>query len=236
MWMIVSLILYLCCISFLVLHVLDKIQSQRNPTHDPVITSETNQLVTKSFTNSLQSLPVSKHDTIDNSVHRTNGPILSGYIPNPPVRNTLKVSIPSSKQSLSRSRRSTQSAAEQLGVKSPPPVRVNGGINLFFIFLACFLFIICSFLCWFLPSLLVVLFLPWLKWNTCNHAGMGFLLCVIIHSSNIKAKCNVKPVYLLMIIVRPTFGSSPHLLYWWFLVHLCPSMILLSSSLSNKKI
>lgn len=134
--MIVSLILYLCCISFLVLHVLDKIQSQRNPSNDPVKSSETNQPITKSFTsvNSLQSLPVTKHDSIDNSVHRTNGPILSGYIPNPPVRNTLKVSIPSSKQSLSRSRRSTQSAAEQLGVKSPPPVRVNGGINLFFYF------------------------------------------------------------------------------------------------------
>lgn len=60
------------------------------------------------------------------TVFRANGPMLSGYVPNPPVRNPLKITIPSSKPSRPRS---TQSAAEQLGVRSPPPIRVNGGIT-----------------------------------------------------------------------------------------------------------
>ncbi|XP_053392586.1 sorbin and SH3 domain-containing protein 1-like isoform X6 [Mercenaria mercenaria] len=103
----------------------NNIQSQKNSSNEPIKTSETNhQKITKSHTNHLQSQQIAKHDTNDKSVYRKNGPLLSGYVPSPPVRNPLRISIPSSKPS--RPRRSTQSAAEQLGVKSPPPVRVNG--------------------------------------------------------------------------------------------------------------
>lgn len=122
------------------LHVLDKSQSQKDPvsssaSNQPIKASETyHQPITKSHTplNYQQSTPVPHQTTYNGtdtvkSVNRSNGPILSRYIPNPPVRNPLKVTIPSSKHAQSRS---TQSAAEQLGVRSPPPMRVNGGINI----------------------------------------------------------------------------------------------------------
>ena len=122
------------------LHVVEKIQSQQEPKHpspqispgQPIKKNETNhQPITKSHTtvNHLYSAPPSKHADQSDSykpAYRTNG--LSGYVPNPPVRNPLRISIPSSKHSKHSKPRSPQSAAEQLGVKSAPPVRTNGGI------------------------------------------------------------------------------------------------------------
>lgn len=119
---------------------LDKSKSQKEPVSsssspiDPIKTSETNhQPITKSQSsvNHLQSQPITNSVSSNGtdpakSVYRTNGSILSGYVPNPPVRNPLKVTIPSSKPARARS---TQSAAEQLGVRSHPPVRVNGGTS-----------------------------------------------------------------------------------------------------------
>ncbi|XP_052767670.1 sorbin and SH3 domain-containing protein 1-like isoform X23 [Mya arenaria] len=112
-----------------------KIQSQQDDSslssNEPIKTSETNhQPIIKSHTtsNTQHSRPLTKHNTNSDrtqSVYRTNGSIVPPSIPNPPVRNPLKISIPSSKHSRPR-RRSLQSAAEQLGVKSPPPLRVNG--------------------------------------------------------------------------------------------------------------
>ncbi|XP_052235392.1 uncharacterized protein LOC127847484 isoform X10 [Dreissena polymorpha] len=67
--------------------------------------------------------PIKAEDT--NSLYSTNGSIKTTNIPKPPVRNTLKVSIPSSKSTSSK-HKSSQSAADQLGVKSHPPMRVNG--------------------------------------------------------------------------------------------------------------
>lgn len=119
---------------FQFLHVVENTQSRENPdsSHQPIKTSETNyQPITKSHTNSthLHSQPITKNITNDKPMYTgTNGPMLSGYVPNPPVRNPLRLTIPSSKPSRPRKTKS-QSAAEQLGVKTPPPMRVNGGID-----------------------------------------------------------------------------------------------------------
>lgn len=121
------------------LHVVEKIQNQQEPKHptpqispgQPIKKPETyHQPITKSHTvNHLQSAPPpSKHVDQSDSykpAYRTNG--LSGYVPNPPARNPLRISIPSSKHVKTRSQSSSQSAAEQLGVKSAPPIRSNGG-------------------------------------------------------------------------------------------------------------
>ena len=129
------------------LHVVEKSQSEETTkassptaTNGPITKLETNyQPITKSHTNAnhLLSQPVSPHRSLDSvkSVYRTNGPILSGYVPNPPVRNPIKTKYPSSKSVSKSSRpRSSQSAAEQLGVKSPPPIKTNGGIILSYIY------------------------------------------------------------------------------------------------------
>ena len=117
---------------------LDKTQSKKDPvsssSNQPIKSPDTNhQPIKKSVTHHRQhSQPITNHVSSLNGtepakpVNRTNGPMLSGYIPNPPVRNPLKVTIPNSKPARPRI---PQSAAEQLGVRSPPPMRVNGGIN-----------------------------------------------------------------------------------------------------------
>ena len=116
------------------LHVVEKVQSQQNlPSSQPIKKPEINhQPIIKSHTNSnhLHSQPITKYDATDSTntplVPRTTNGVMSGYIPNPPVRNPLRITIPSSKPARPRS---SQSAHEQLGVKSPPPMRTNGGIN-----------------------------------------------------------------------------------------------------------
>ncbi|XP_060598250.1 uncharacterized protein LOC132752021 isoform X18 [Ruditapes philippinarum] len=103
------------------------IQSQTKSSNEPIKSSETyHQKLSKSQNNHLFSKPNTTHETNEKSVYRTNGSIPSSIIPNPPVRNPLRISIPSSKPSRSRPNRSSQSAAQQLGVKSPPPARING--------------------------------------------------------------------------------------------------------------
>lgn len=148
----------LCCSSLAfclaLLHVVEKIQNQQEPKPpspqispgQPIKKPETNhQPITKSHTtvNHLQYAPppsksVDQTDSFK-PAYRTNG--LSGYVPNPPVRNPLRISIPSSKHLKARS---SQSAAEQLGVRSAPPIRSNGGtyhicVTDYYISLACFL-------------------------------------------------------------------------------------------------
>jgi len=117
------------------LHVVEKIQSQQDPDSSsspktPIKTHDSNhQPITKSYSNhnSIKNHPItsSSQSTV---AYRTNGSIVTPQVPNPPVRNPLKKTIPKSRSAHPR-RKSLQSAAEQLGVKSPPPMRVNGGTD-----------------------------------------------------------------------------------------------------------
>lgn len=155
----------LCCLQYcqsLVLHVLEKHHGEQSldsslSSNEPIKSPDTNHQQITSIVSSHNEnyQPIKSYDT--NYMYTTNGSIKTTNIPNAPVRNPLKVSIPSSKSTRSK-HKSLQSAADQLGVKSHPPMRVNGG-TLSHIFFAFRLLLSCCYFYIIVPELLEFSFL-----------------------------------------------------------------------------